>query len=262
VTGIRNEKVTKKVAKWLNHRSSTTRRIATLGTGIYPLAATGMLDARQVATHWRYATDVAQRFPTLRVNANCLFVKDGPFYTSAGAMAGIDLSLSLIEEDYGIRVALAIARELVVSAKRSGLQEQYSETLQFQTRSVSRLSELTTWVISHLNEDLTVDTLAARACLCRRHFTRRFKEEFGTSPAAFVERLRLNEACHRLAVRDNSVEHIAASLGFKSAATFRRAFQRQLGIMPIDYRHRVARDGEFARRLSDNPQKEGFSRAA
>ena len=261
-TGIRNEKVTNKIAKWLNHRSSTTRRIATLGTGIYPLAATGMLNDRQVATHWRYATDVAQRFPSLRVNANCLFVKDGPFYTSAGAMAGIDLSLSLIEEDYGIRVALDIARELVVFAKRSGLQEQYSETLQFQTRSVSRLSELTTWVISHLNEDLTVDTLAARACLCRRHFSRRFKEEFGTSPAAFVERLRLNEACHRLAIRDNSVEHIAASLGFKSAATFRRAFQRQLGIMPIDYRHRVARDGESVCRLSHNPQKEGFSRAA
>ena len=145
-TGIRNEKVTNTIANWLNHRSSTTRRIATLGTGIYPLAATGMLDDRQVATHWRYATDVAQRFPNLRVNANCLFVKDGPFYTSAGAMAGIDLSLSLIEEDYGIRVALVIARELVVSAKRSGLQEQYPETLQFQTRSVSRLAELTTWM--------------------------------------------------------------------------------------------------------------------
>ena len=261
-SGIGDEKVTKKVAKWLNHRRSNTRRIATLGTGIYALAATGMLDHREVATHWRYAADVAQRFPSLRVNANCLFVKDGPFYTSAGAMAGIDLSLSLIEEDYGISVALAIARELVVSAKRSGLQEQYSETLQFQTRSVSRLSELTTWVISHLNEDLTVDTLAAKACLCRRHFTRRFKEEFGTSPAAFVERLRLNEACHRLAIRDNSVEDIAASLGFKSAATFRRAFYRQLGFMPIDYRHRVTRDPKSVRRLSQNPQKEDFSRAA
>lgn len=261
-SGIRNVKVTNKIAKWLNDRSSTTRRIATLGTGIYPLAETGMLNERQVATHWRYAADVAQRFPSLRVNAHCLFVKDGPFYTSAGAMAGIDLALSLIEEDYGIRVALGIARELVVFSKRSGLQEQYSETLQFQTRSVSRLSELTTWVISHLNEDLTVDTLAARACLCRRHFSRRFKEEFGTSPAAFVERLRLNEACHRLSVRDNSVEHIAASLGFKSAATFRRAFQRQLGIMPTDYRHRIARGDESARPPSQNPQKEGFSRAA
>jgi transcriptional regulator GlxA family with amidase domain len=261
-SGMSNDKITKKLAKWLNHRSSTTRRIAALGTGIYPLAATGMLDHRQVATHWRYATDVAKRFPRLRVNANCLFVKDGPFYTSAGATAVIDLSLSLIEEDYGICVALAIARELVVPAKRSGLQEQYPETLQFQTRSVSRLSELTTWVISHLNEDLTVDILAARACLCRRHFSRRFKEEFGTTPAAFVERLRLNEACHRLAIRDNSVEDIAASLGFKSAATFRRAFRRQLGLMPMDYRHRVARDGESVCRLSHDPQKEGFSKAA
>src|SRR5262245_30660148 len=99
-SGMRNEKVTNKIAKWLNHRSSTTRRIATLGTGIYPLAATGMLDGRQVATHWRYATDVAQRFPSLRVNANCLFVKDGPFYTSAGSMAGTNLSLSLIKLEY------------------------------------------------------------------------------------------------------------------------------------------------------------------
>jgi len=260
-SGMSNDKVTRKLARWLNHRSSTTRRIATLGTGIYPLAATGMLDHRQVATHWRYARDVAQRFPRLRVNANCLFVKDGRFYTSAGAMAGIDLSLSLIEEDYGIRVALAIARELVVAAKRSGLQEQYSETLQFQTRSVSRLSELTTWVISHLNEELTVDTLATKACLCRRHFSRRFKEEFGTTPAAFVERLRLNEACHRLASRDNSIEQIAASVGFKSAATFRRAFQRQLGVMPIDYRNRISSDGESLHRRASDPDKETLFRA-
>lgn len=262
-TGIRDGKVTKKVAKWLNQRRSTTRRIATLGSGIYLLAATGMLDDRQVATHWRYATDVAQLFPSLRVNANCLFVKDGPFYTSAGAMAGIDLSLSLIEEDYGVRVALAIARELVVSAKRSGLHEQYSETLQFQTRSVSRLSELTTWVFSHLNEDLSVETLAARACLCPRHFSRRFKEEFGTTPAAFVEKLRIDEACHRLSIRDNSVEDIAMSVGFKSAATFRRAFQRRLGVNPNDYRHRVAHDPKSIRRLPQNRQKvQGFSRAA
>jgi transcriptional regulator GlxA family with amidase domain len=260
-SGIRDGKIAKRVAKWLNHRRSS-RRIATLGTGIYPLAATGMLDHRQVATHWRYATDVAQQFPSLRVNANCLFVKDGPFYTSAGAMAGIDLALSLIEEDHGVRVALAIARELVVSAKRSGLQEQYPETLQFQTKSVSRLSELTTWVISHLKENLTVETLAARACLCPRHFSRRFKEEFGTSPAALIEKLRIDEACHRLSNRDNSVENIAESVGFKSAATFRRAFQRRLGVNPNDYRHRVAHDPKSVRRLPNRQKVQGYSRAA
>jgi transcriptional regulator GlxA family with amidase domain len=262
-SGIRDGKVTKKVAKWLNHRRSTTRRIATLGTGIYPLAATGMLDHRQVATHWRYASDVAQRFPSLRVNANCLFVKDGAFYTSAGAMAGIDLSLSLIEEDYGVRVALAIARELVVSAKRSGLQEQYPETLQFQTKSVSRLSELTTWVISHLNENLSVDFLAAKACLCRRHFTRRFKMEFGISPADFVEKLRIEEACHRLSIRDNSIDSVAESVGFKSADAFRRAFHRRLGVNPIDYRRHLDGDVEYLRESAHRRQKpKGFSKAA
>ena len=261
--GIRDEKVTKKVAMWLNRRASTTRRIATLGTGIYAVAATGMLDHRQVATHWRYANDVAQRFPSLRVNANCLFLKDGPFYTSAGAMAGIDLSLSLIEEDYGVQVALVIARELVISAKRSGLQEQYPETLQFQTKSVSRLSELPTWVISHLNENLSVETLAARACLCRRHFTRRFKIEFGTSPANFVEKLRIEEACHRLSSHNNSIECVAESVGFKSVDAFRRAFQRRLGINPIDYRRYPDRDVKYLRESALRRQKpKGFSKAA
>jgi transcriptional regulator GlxA family with amidase domain len=262
-SGIRDAKMTNKIARWLNHRAPTTRRIATLGTGIYALAATGMLDHRRVVTHWRYAGDVARRFPSLRVNADCLFVKDGQFYTSAGAMAGIDLSLSLIEEDCGTRVALAIARELVVYLKRAGSQEQYSETLQFQTKSVSRLSELTTWVISHLNENLSVETLAARACLCPRHFTRRFKKEFGTTPAAFVERLRLDEACHRLSIRDNSVEDVAASVGFKSAAAFRRAFRRRLGVKPNDYRHRVDSAPKSRRRVPHGRQKShDFSRAA
>jgi len=210
----------------------------TLGTGIYALAAAGLLDERQVATHWRFAKDVALRFPKLRVNPNYLFVKDGPFYTSAGAMAGIDLSLSLIEEDYGPRVALAVARELVVYLKRSGRQEQCSETLQFQIKSVSRLSELTTWIISHLNENLSVEALAAKACLCPRHFSRRFKVEFRTTPADFVERLRLDEACHRLSSRDNSVEAVGESVGFKSADAFRRAFERRLGVNPSEYRKR------------------------
>jgi transcriptional regulator GlxA family with amidase domain len=261
--GIDDPKLSKKITSWLSHRAPTTRRIATLGTGIYTLAATGLLDHRQVATHWRYARDVAQRFPSLRVNPDCLFVKDGPFYTSAGAMAGIDLSLSLIEEDYGPRIALAIARELVVYVKRSGLQEQYPQTLQFQTKSVSRLSDLTTWIIGHLNENLSVETLAAMACLCPRHFSRRFKKAFRTTPADFVEKLRLDEACHRLAVSDNSIEDVAVSVGFKSAASFRRAFQRRLGVKPNDYRRRVELDPKFARRLQHSRQKlHGFSKAA
>src|SRR6266566_3416418 len=238
--GIDDPKLSKKITKWLSHRAPITRRIATLGTGIYALAATGLLDQRHVATHWRFAKDVALRFPKVRVSPDILFVKDGPFYTSAGEMAGIDLALFLIEEDYGPRVALAVARELVVYLKRSGGQEQYSESLQFQTESVSRLSELSTWIHNHLNNDLSVETLAGRACLCSRHFSRRFKTEVGTSPADFVERLRLDEARRRLSSGDNSVENVGLSVGFKSSDAFRRAFERRLGVSPSDYRQRFS----------------------
>jgi transcriptional regulator GlxA family with amidase domain len=262
-TGIHNARLSKKLAKWLSRRAPATRRIATVGTGICALAATGLLDRRQVATDCRIVGDVALRFPSLRVNPNSLFLKDGPFYTSAGAMAGIDLALSLIEEDYGSRIALTIARELVVYVKRLGREEQYSELLQFQTKSVSRLSELITWIVSHLNENLSVEALAAKACLCPRHFSRRFKMEFGTTPADLVERLRLDEACHRLSDRHNSVDDVAVSVGFKSAFAFRRAFQHRLGVQPSEYRRRVAIGLESIRKPAQRRQKfHGFSRAA
>jgi transcriptional regulator GlxA family with amidase domain len=235
---LRQSHICGPVSAFVKARAGSTRRIVSICTGIYGLAATGLLQGRNVTTHWRYAHDVAVRFPGVRVHENAIFLKDGKFYTSAGATAGIDLSLFLIEEDYGPRAALAVARELVVYLKRSGGQEQYSEPLQFQTQSVSRLSELTTWMFSHLNEDLAVEVLAAKACLCPRHFSRRFKTEFGTTPADFVERLRLDEARRRLSEGDNSVENVGTSVGFKSADAFRRAFERRLGVNPSDYHRR------------------------
>jgi transcriptional regulator GlxA family with amidase domain len=170
-------------------------------------------------------------------------------------MAAIDLSLSLIEEDYGPRIALAVARELVVYAKRLGRQEQYSDTLQFQIKSISRLSELTTWIVSHLNENLSVEALAAKACLCPRHFSRRFKMEFGATPADFVERLRLEEACRRLSSLDNSVDDVGVSVGFKSGDAFRRAFRRRLGVNPNEYRRRVAVGRKYIRTHAQHRQK-------
>ena len=261
-TGICETRVNKTIAKWLSRRAPVTRRVVTLGGGIYALAATKLLDGCDVAVHWRLAKDVALRFPKLRVTANKLFVKDGPFYTSAGATAGVDLALSLIEEDYGPRVALAVARELVVYLKRPGGQEQYSEPLQFQTQSISRLSELGTWMCSHLHEDLSVEMLAAKACLCPRHFTRRFKVEFGTTPADFVERLRLDEARGRLSNGDNSVENVGISVGFKSADAFRRAFERRLGLNPSDYRRRFAINSNHTGAGDRRQRSNGFAKAA
>jgi transcriptional regulator GlxA family with amidase domain len=250
------------VAAFVNARANSTRRIVSVCSGIYGLAMTGLLAGRKVATHWRYAKDVARRFPELRIDDNAIFLKDGPFYTSAGATAGIDLALSLIEEDYGPRVALAVARELIVYLKRSGGQEQYSEPLQFQTQSISRLSELTSWMVSHLHRDLSVEALAAKACLCPRHFSRRFKVEFGTTPADFVERLRLDEARRRLSNGDNSVENVGTSVGFKSADAFRRAFERRLGVNPMDYRRRFATSSSPSAPADRRRGPNGFAKAA
>jgi transcriptional regulator GlxA family with amidase domain len=237
---LRNPNVSRPVSAFVKARAGQTRRIVSICTGLYGLASTGLLAGRNVTTHWRYAHDIALRFPDLRVHEDAIFIKDGAFYTSAGATAGIDLALSLIEEDYGPRVSLAVARELVVYLKRSGGQEQYSEPLQFQTESVSRFSELTTWIQTHLNEDLSLETLAGKACLCPRHFSRRFKADCGKTPADFVERLRLDEARRRLSNSDNSVENVGLSVGFKSADAFRRAFERRLRVSPTDYRRRFS----------------------
>jgi transcriptional regulator GlxA family with amidase domain len=236
--GLRDSDICTSVSAFIKKQAGRTRRIASVCTGIYALASTGLLSGRKVTTHWRWARDVARRFPDLHVNDNAIFLKDGPFYTSAGATAGIDLSLFLVEEDYGPGVAMAVARLLVVYLRRSGGQEQYSEPLQFQTQSVSRLSDLATWILSHLNEDLSVEVLAAKACLCPRHFSRRFKAELGHTPADFVERLRLDEARRRLEA-DNRIDNVGLSVGFKSTDAFRRAFERRLGINPSDYRRRL-----------------------
>ncbi|HXX62647.1 MAG TPA: DJ-1/PfpI family protein, partial [Bacteroidota bacterium] len=189
--GLRVPAIQRKAASWIIDRAPRIRRIASVCTGIYALAASGLLDDRQVTTHWRFARDVARCFPRLKVDPNALYLKDGHFYTCAGVTSGIDLSLMLIEEDFGPRAALAVARELVVYFKRPGGQEQFSEPLQFQAQSTDSFAELAAWMQGHLKEDLSVDSLAERACLSPRHFSRRFKDVFGTTPAAFVEDLRL-----------------------------------------------------------------------
>ena len=238
-SGLRRPDANAKVSAWLRSRASQIRRIASVCTGIYGLAPTGLLDGRLVTTHWRFARDVAKRFPKLNVDPNALFLKDGPFYTSAGVTAGIDLSLALIEEDYGPEVAFSVARELVVYLKRPGGQEQYSEPLQFQIQSAGGdFSDLPAWMLTHLRQNLAVETLAGRVHLCPRHFSRRFKTVFGSTPGNFVERLRLDEARRRLTTRESTIDIVGSSVGFSSADAFRRAFERRFGITPSSYRGR------------------------
>ena len=235
-SGLRVDATTLAVASWLKGRAPLARRVASICTGIYGLAPTGLLDGRKVTTHWRFAEAVARRFPALRVERDSIYVRDGKFYTSGGVTAGIDLALALIEEDCGPKVALGVARELVMYLKRPGGQEQFSEPLRFQTDATERFSDLTAWIMSHLQSDLSVETLARKANLCPRHFSRSFKEHFGQSPAAFVEERRLGEATRRLGESADSIERLSASLGFGSADCFRRSFERRYRVSPTAYR--------------------------
>lgn len=238
--GLREPAVNAKVAAWLKSRAPKIRRVATVCTGIYGLAPTGLLDGRRVTTHWRFVRDVAARFPALEVVPDALFLKDGSYYTAAGVTSGIDLALALIEEDHGAEVALGVARELVVYLKRPGGQEQYSEPLRFQSRATDRIGEIAAWMRGHLQADLSVEALAARACLCPRQFNRRFRAAFQVTPAAFVADLRLGEAKRRLTLPELNVAEVALSVGFKSDDAFRRAFERRYGIPPSAYRRRFA----------------------
>jgi transcriptional regulator GlxA family with amidase domain len=238
--GLRVPAASAKVAAWITARAGRIRRIASVCTGIYGLAPTGLLDGRRVATHWNFVADVTRRFPKLRVEPDSIFVKDGSFYTAAGVTSGIDLSLALVQEDLGPRVALAVARLLVVYMKRPGGQEQFSEPLRFQTQSSDNFSNIAAWMAGHLNADLSVEALAGRAGVSARHFSRRFRRAFASTPAAFVEGLRLDEARRLLSSGSAPVEGIAESVGFASGDSFRRAFERRFRITPTGYRGRFS----------------------
>ncbi|HWA92615.1 MAG TPA: DJ-1/PfpI family protein [Rhizomicrobium sp.] len=234
--GLRDAQIAAPIVAWLKRRRRT-RRIASVCTGIQALAETGLLDGKRATTHWRFAGDVAKGFPRIVLEPDAIHIQDGNLFTSAGVTAGIDLALALVQQDVGERVSLAVARELVVYLRRSGGQMQFSEPLKFQARATDRFAELASWIVANLHRDLSVEALAARAGLGARHFSRRFAAQFGASPAAYVEQLRLEEARTRLLSR-HSVEAIALSVGYASADSFRRAFERRYGTAPSLYRER------------------------
>ena len=236
--GIRDPAVASHLAPWIARCAKRARRVAAVCTGTFGLAATGLLRNRRVTTHWRFAQDLMARHPELVVDANALYVKDGPFYTSAGITAGIDLALALIEEDVGRAASLRVARELVVYLRRPGGQAQYSEPLEFEARSLDRLADVARWIAVNLHRPISIEALARRVNLGPRQVSRRFKAAFGATPADFVETLRMKEAQRRLVVSDSSIKRVAGSLGYRSTHVFRRAFERRFGVSPLVYRQR------------------------
>jgi transcriptional regulator GlxA family with amidase domain len=237
--GLRQPEISRRIADWLKLRAPRTRRIASISTGILPLAESGLLNGRAVTTHWRVAREVAQRFPRLRLSYSAPFFKDDRFYTASNGIAGVEMTLAMIQEDHGARLALAVRRELIARLHPLSDGEQDSESQAYQSDPVERIAELPAWILTHLDCRLTVTVLAARACLCRRHFTRVFRQVFNCSPSDFVEELRMNEARRRLVTMPTKVERLAQELGFHSSDAFRRAFERRVGVSPTAFRREL-----------------------
>lgn len=223
---------------WIRGQYRRVRRLGSVCTGSFLLAATGLLDGRSVTTHWAYCDMLSDYCPGAKVERDPLFVRDGKLYTSAGVTAGMDLALALVEDDLGRRVALAVARQMVLFLKRPGGQSQFSAELAAQTIPEGPLRDLPEWIVAHLEEDLSVERLAERVAMSPRNFARVFLRDTGLTPAKYVERARVERARRSLEESTLTVENIATDCGFVSAERMRRTFQRHLRVVPQSYRER------------------------
>jgi transcriptional regulator GlxA family with amidase domain len=227
---------------WLAQSAPATRRYGSVCTGALLLARAGLLDGRRTTTHWTFVRHLAELAPTARVEPDAIFVRDGNLWTSAGVTAGMDMALAMLEEDWGRQLALDVAHQLVMYFKRPGGQSQLSARLAAQSMGAEgRFRGLAGWVMDNLAADLSVSALAERTGMSPRHFGRCFQEEFGMTPAKFVERARFDAALQLLDEGDESVEQIAGRCGFGSAETLRRVFIRRAGMGPAAYRERLRR---------------------
>ena len=235
-SAVESDEVDLEVVRWLRRIAPRIRRVASVCTGALLLARAGLLDGRNATTHWNWCDLLAKRAPRTHVDPDPIFVRDENVYTSAGITAGMDLALALVEEDHGSRLALQVARNLVLYLRRSGGQSQFSAALSLQLTDQKPLRELEAWVLENLSQPLTVPILARRVAMSPRNFARVFAKEMKTTPAKFVERLRLEAARRRLEESQNSIETIANECGFGNVNSMRNVFQRTLKIAPGQYR--------------------------
>lgn len=224
---------------WLRQHAATSRRVASVCTGAFLLAAAGLLGERRVVTHWAHCEELAQRYPTLHVEPDPIFINDGMIWTSAGVTAGIDLALALVEEDLGRSLALNVARDLVVFLKRPGGQAQFSASLLLQ-HDGDRFGELHAWIVEHLTADLSVTALAGRVGMSERSFMRHYRATTGKTPARAVEQIRSEAALCLLGDTSLPIKRIAARCGFGSEETMRRSLMRVIAVTPQAYREHFA----------------------
>ncbi|MEF2071761.1 GlxA family transcriptional regulator [Consotaella aegiceratis] len=224
---------------WVRRRCADAARVASVCSGAFLLAETGLLDGRRAVTHWQRCEEFAARFPAVRLEPDPIFVRDGAIWTSAGITAGIDLALAMVEEDRGRELALAVARQLVVFLKRPGGQAQFSTALSLQAAD-SRFEHLHGWIADHLDGDVSLAAMADQAGMSLRSFCRHYRQTTGRTPAQSVELIRI-ETARQLLEDGASVTRTLRRCGFGSPETMRRAFLKHLGIGPQAYRERFSR---------------------
>jgi transcriptional regulator GlxA family with amidase domain len=223
---------------WIERAGRQSRRVASICTGAFLLAEAGLLNGKQAVTHWNFCDRLAREYPSVVVRPEPIYLRDGSIYTSAGITAGIDLSLALVEEDHGHEAALKIARFLVMFLVRPGGQAQYSHMLSHQAVTSQPLRELQVWMLQHLGDDLTVESLAERIGMSARHFTRVCLRETGMNPGQFVDRMRVEAAQQIIDSSSRGLKEIADGCGFKSVDAMRRSFLRVLGVTAAEYASR------------------------
>jgi transcriptional regulator GlxA family with amidase domain len=222
--------------RWLCRNTPRIRRLCSVCTGAYVLAAAGLLRGKRATSHWMRVSSLQRRFPEVKWDPNPIWVQDGNTYTSAGVSAGMDLALALIEEDLGSALALMVARRMVIYLRRPGSQAQFSVALAAQAAEKKSLQELQVWIAENLPRDLSVQSLAKRSAMSVRNFARVFARELGTTPARYVQRVRVEAARRQLESTDHDVDAIATRCGFSSGELLRRSFLRQLRVAPGQYR--------------------------
>jgi transcriptional regulator GlxA family with amidase domain len=237
------------VVAWIRKHAPDARRIVAVCTGVFVLAPTGLLDGRRLTTHWHHSHRLAQLYPKFSIQKDSIFVKDGNIYSTAGVTAGIDLALSLVEEDFGHRIASSIAHTLVLYVRRSGNEDQYSTLLAQQIDvSGTPMRHLPAWAKSRLAQRLDVTALAKAVTMTPRTFARRFASYFRTTPARWIQSLRLEAACAHVVADELPLKTIAGLTGFRNEQAMRRAFLQQLDMTPKEYRERFGPSLREARR--------------
>ena len=236
--GMREAIRDKELIRFIQQASKKARRVASVCGGAFLLAQAGLLNGRRAAAHWRSCDLLAKNFPEVNVDRDALYVRDGKISSSAGVTAGMDLSLALVAEDCGKRVALEVAKDKVLFMIRSGGQSQFSTHLVAQSAETSRMRAVLQWALENIHTDLTVDALAARAAMSPRNFARAFRKETDSTPANFIERARIDAARRMLEDSQARINTVAADCGFGNIERMRRAFHRHMGVGPHAYRER------------------------